>query len=155
MEMSDMFEIVLEPSLFQWEKKRVTGPICIKIGPHVYPSESWEDYPLQLLWYWISDWEQVLANKKRKAMFPFISGPFQINIVVKGDVASCAFRDERLNPQIWEKVYISSNVLTVGLVGTIQRIIPFCYQHSHLDIARSFEGIVKKNSFLARGPQQI
>ena len=77
-------EVVLEPaSLKKEDGDTLTGIIYFDFGDIRFPGGGWNDFPGNLIWWWINELLRVDGAKNANGLFRFMDGPQEIQFKFK------------------------------------------------------------------------
>ena len=76
-----MIEIVTSlESLKKYDSGSITGEIFLRSESACFPEESWSDFPVVILSWWIDGLNQLASGKARSFAGNFMDGPFAFRV---------------------------------------------------------------------------
>jgi len=110
-----MIEIVVKPdSLQRSATGSITGQIYLRGPTGPFPEESWYDFPVVVLAWWVTGLGEVAAGKQRSFSGSFMDGPFSFRLEAgAGDVGRIA----------WGRRGSESNIGIVSVSALLQSAI--------------------------------
>jgi hypothetical protein len=77
------FSIKLRPSAME-KRHLVVGPIWLEIDGKDFPGEGWDDFPVVILGWWLSEVKPLLTNQTGSCECLFMDGPYEFEVNVLG-----------------------------------------------------------------------
>jgi hypothetical protein len=80
--MSTSFGVLVDPAtLEQSSLGSITGTICVSGEDWSFPDESWNDFPVVLLGWWLEAYRDVSTRLGGTAVCRFMDGPYSIRLI--------------------------------------------------------------------------
>ena len=129
------FSIKLRPSAME-KRRLVVGPIWLEIDGHDFPGEGWDDFPVVILGWWLSEVKPLLINRAGSCRCLFMDGDYKFEISVLGkELWRFNFTEERLNEKgedveecLMEKEVIPK-VFISELISAANTLVNLCRQN--------------------------
>jgi hypothetical protein len=73
------FSIKLTSEAFV-RRRLVSGPIWLELDGLSFPAHEWDDFPVVILGFWLTNIQPFLLGQSSVCECPFMDGPYQFNV---------------------------------------------------------------------------
>lgn len=117
---------ILEKTLHKSETGNISGEIFFKIDDDYFPEKNWNDFPVDILCWWIDSFIEFYTQKKDSVELYFMDGPFLVRCSLNNfNQLECDCLNRITNNVIYTFV-INSNNLGNEIKITANQLIRFC-----------------------------
>lgn len=78
------FAIKLKPEAFV-KRRLVTGPIWLELDGSSFPAREWDDFPVAILGFWLTNLKPLLLTQAAECDCPFMDGPYSFYVQIQID----------------------------------------------------------------------
>src|SRR5215831_16891236 len=116
----------VNPSTFT-KRLNITGEIWLQVGDFSFPAQSWSDFPVIILSWWLD--ALMLLRSRRNAEFLFMDGPYLFE--VSGNNGHCLLRclhhtaDEK---HCVREISVNVDALSLQIVNAASLVVRECRQ---------------------------
>src|SRR3989442_7692954 len=95
------------------KRLNITGEIWLQLGDFDFPSESWSDFPVIILSWWLDALDGLLSRSNRTSEFLFMDGPYSFKIARDNDECflQCIRDPHGANESLWQGAVNPDNLL--------------------------------------------
>lgn len=127
-------EVHIAPDAFV-KRRLVSGPIWLEMAGESFPSKGWIDFPVAILGFWLSNLNPVILAQSRTCECPFMDGPYEFDIEVRGDrlwTVSLLDRDKPGNDPFLS-AHVDSRSLITNVLSSAEIVAQVCRAEGWID----------------------
>src|SRR4030095_5433635 len=127
-------------------RRLVSGPIWLEINGESFPGRGWEEFPVVILGFWLTNLQPVVFDKSHRCGCPFMDGPYRFDIdVVEPKQWAVTFVDREANKEkILLTAKVDSDVVLNSIVSSAEAVVSVCRRKQWFDDDLSnLEGLIR------------
>jgi hypothetical protein len=115
----------------EFEKRRlVAGPIWLEIDGQGFPGEDWDDFPVVILGWWLSNMKLLITNQADNCECRFMDGPylFEVRAQKPGHWVVTFIRDDLDGKKYLAEEEIAPPEMISEVLSAAETVIDLCQQ---------------------------
>jgi len=124
--MTEQFEVVVDTYRLQGASHwNVTGPLAVRLGDAWFPEREWNDFPVIVLGWWVSQLPDLAQGIDRE--FAFMDGPFRFSVIFEAGGARIVLEDLRADPpRVVSEAAIPADVVAGAIAAAAKEVVKAC-----------------------------
>ena len=125
------FYVKLSPNELENDGRLVTGPIWLEMDGQAFPIDSWYDFPIVILGWWLHNMRPLITKQSIICECRFMDGPYRFVITVRkpGDWAVTFIRDDIDGVKRLFEKKVDPQALISEVISAANLIIKVCKQN--------------------------
>ena len=141
--MVENFKVVIVPESYVWENGKIDrfGDIHIKLEDFAFPSEVWNDFGSDIVYWWMESFLKILNGGEKKAKCSFMDGNYRFDISIF-DSSYWTIRCIRENAdkeEIWHTANIEIKQAIMALISSAREFQGFSKKSGEINSFENYE----------------
>lgn len=116
-------------------RRLVSGPIWLELDGVSFPAHEWDDFPVVILGFWLTNIKPLLLGQSHVCECPFMDGPYQFNVHVdRKDLFRVALVEREVDEQkSLVTAEVDSEVLVRQMLSASEIVVHTCKRNDWID----------------------